>query len=504
MTTDFVIGIDSSTQSTKAIAWSRTGEALAEGRASIPMTHPAPEYCEQEPDDWWLACCTALKDLGEQVDLKNAAALAISNQRETSGYLDETGASVRPAMVWLDERAVHLMQDFADEFGEADLHRITGKPVDATPAVYRLYWTRLNEPENFARTAQIVDVHGFLSGKLTGTITASWASADPFGIFDLAEKVWSEPILQAVGISPDQLPEAVRPGSKIGTITAEAALETGLPDGLPLFAGGGDGQCAGLGTNAAHKGTAYLNLGTALILGAWAAEPRASRSWRTMSSSTGDGYFLEGIIRAGAYFVDWFVKTTVDPEPTAETFAQLEAEAATIPVGSEGLLVSPYLSGCMNPHWSMDVRAAFFGLRPSHTRGHLYRAVLESMTGWIARTIRDMKREDVTVDRIVAVGGGANSKLWLKMIADATGLPIQISNTIEASSLGAGMIAATGAGWYPDVQAAANAMSNARDAATATPDERAIWDDLSARQERLDRIVVAESGLTQPGSVAAS
>ncbi|MCP4380277.1 MAG: xylulose kinase [Hyphomicrobiales bacterium] len=497
MATDFVIGLDSSTQSTKAIAWSRAGEALAEGRADIPMFHPADEHFEQEPDDWWTACRAALKELGEGIDLANASAIAISNQRETSGFVDPHGASVRPALVWLDERAVSLMRPFADAFGAKELHRITGKPMDATPAIYRLYWMRVNEPDNLDRTAAIVDVHGFLSGKLTGKITATWTSADPFGIFDLSEKVWSRPVLEALEILPGQLPDAVQPGQQIGTVTADAASQTGLSEGLPLYAAGGDGQCAGLGANAVREGTAYLNLGTALILGAWDTKPRISLSWRTMSSPTGEGYFLEGAMRAGTYFVDWFVKNTVDPEPSAETFAELEAEAAAIAVGSEGLLVSPFLSGCMNPHWSMEARAAFFGLRPSHKRGHLYRAVLESITGWIARSIRDMKREGVSVDTIVAVGGGANSTLWLKMIADATGLPIQISNTIEASSLGAGMIAATGAGWYPDMHAAAEAMGNARDAAAPSGDDRAAWDDLSDRQERLDRLVVAESALTQ-------
>ena len=359
---------------------------------------------------------------------------------------------------------------------------------------------RLNEPENLGRTAAIVDVHGFLAGRLTGHITASWTSADPFGIFDLSEKVWSPPLLTALEIASEQLPQAVQPGRQVGTVTADAAAQTGLPEGLPLFAAGGDGQCAGLGTNAVRKGTAYLNLGTALILGAWDAKPRTSASWRTMCSPTGEGYFLEGAMRAGTYFVDWFVKNSVDPEPSAETFAQLEAEASAIAVGSEGLLVSPFLSGCMNPHWSMEARAAFFGLRPSHKRGHLYRAVLESITGWIARSIRDMRHEGVFIDTIVAVGGGANSTLWLKMIADATGLPIQISNTIEASSLGAGMIAATGVGWYPDLQAAAEGMSNAYDAQVPSGDDRAAWRDLMERQERLDRIVVAESALTQPGA----
>lgn len=499
MAEEFIIGVDSSTQSTKAVAWSRAGGALGEGRAAIPMSHPAKNQCEQDPEDWWTAFRAAVKQLGESVDLNNAAAIAVSNQRETVGFIGEDGRAVRPGIVWIDERASEVKQSFADSFGADKLHRITGKPVDITPVVYRLHWMRRHEPENLEKTAAIVDVHGFLSGRLTGEITASWTSADPFGVFDVSRKVWSPEIIKALDIAAEKFPKTARPGARIGEVSAAAAAETGLPEGLPMIAAGGDGQCAGLGVNAVRKGVAYLNLGTALIAGAWDAEPRMSLSWRTMSSPTGEGYFLEGVLRAGTYFIDWFVKNAVAAEPGPETFAALEAEAAVIPAGSDGLLVSPFLSGCMNPHWSMDVRAAFIGMRPLHRRGHFYRAALESLTGWIARSIRDMKSEGVAVDTIIAVGGGANSPLWLQMIADATGLPIQVSNSAEASSLGAGMTAAAGVGWHPGLLSAAEAMSGFQDSAQPSAQNRAAWDDLMTRQEKLDALLVEQSALTKVG-----
>lgn len=499
MTDEFVIGVDSSTQTAKAVAWSREGRALGEGRAAVPMSHPAEGRCEQDPEDWWRSFCAAVKQLGEKVNLSKAAAAAISNQRETVGFISEDGAAVRPGIVWIDERASEVMRAFADYFGPDKLHRITGKPPDITPVVYRLYWMRLNEPENLEKTAAIVDVHGFLVGRLTGKITASWTSAGPFGVFDISEKAWSPDIIAALDIPAEKFPETACPGARIGEVTAEAARQTGLPEGLPLIAAGGDGQCAGLGVNAVRKGAAYLNLGTALVTGAWDAEPRISLSWRTMSSPTGEGYFLEGVLRAGTYFIDWLVKNAVAAESGPGTFAALEAEAAAVPAGSDGLLVSPFLSGSMNPYWSMDVRAAFVGLRPLHGRGHFYRATLESLTGWIARSVRDMKRENVAINTIIAVGGGANSPLWLQMIADATGLPIQVSNTIEASSLGAGMTAAAGIGWRPSLLSAAEAMSGFKDSAYPSERNRLAWEKLMARQEKLDTLLVEQSALTKTG-----
>jgi len=496
MTDKFIIGLDSSTQMTKAIAWNRAGQALGEGRAPVPMSRPAQGRFEQNPEDWWCACCTALADLGKEVALSQAAGLAISNQRETVGFIDKTHRALRPGIVWLDERATPLVQPFAQHFGAGALHRITGKPVDITPVVYRLHWMQRNEPETLAQSL-IVDVHGCLSGRLTGECRASWTSADPFGIFDLAGKCWSEKILQALDLRAHNLPPAVRPGTVLGGVSRAAADASGLPMGLPIIAAGGDGQCAGLGANATRRGVAYLNLGTAIVVGAWDGLPRISQAWRTMSSPTGEGYFLEGVQRAGTFLVDWLVETVLGRVRTPASFAELSQAAKQIPIAANGLLVCPYLSGCMNPHWSSEARAAFFGLTPEHGPAHLYRATLEALTGEIARSIHDMRAEGVAVSRIVAVGGGATSALWLQMIADATGLPIQLSNSPEASSLGAAMSAAVGLGWFADFAEAAEAMSTTRPAQQPIEENGPIWQDLLARQDRLNRMVVAESGLQQ-------
>ena len=497
MATEFVIGVDSSTQSTKVVAWSKSGEVLGEGRAPVPMSNPQKDRFEQEPADWWLAFCNAVKELSDCVDLSNASGIAISNQRETVGFLDEQGNSLRPAMVWLDERSRDLTKKYCEIVPSEKIHRISGKPVDVTPVLYRLYWMRLNEPEILEKTAKIVDVQGFLAGKLTGQITASWTSADPFGIFDISEKEWSRTILDPIGIKEQQLPDAVVPGNCIGTVSNVAEELTGLKTGTPLFAAGGDGQCAGLGVNAMRQGTGYLNLGTALVIGAWDQNPKISRSWRTVISPTGTGYFLEGVVRAGTYLVDWFVKNYVNENATSEDYERLESRATDIAIGSQGLLVSPYLSGCMNPYWTMDVRASFFGLRALHGTAHLYRAILESLTGTIARSVSDMHSEGVKLNHIISVGGGANSDLWLQMVADATGLPIRVSKSLEASALGAGITAAKGIGWYADFESAADGMCQSIEAKFPIESNLGVWTDLLDRQQKLNDLVVAEHKLSE-------
>lgn len=492
MTDEFVIGIDSSTQSTKAVAWNRSGEALAEGRAGIAMTSPRPGWFEQDPSDWWASACAALQALGQQIDLTGARGLAISNQRETLCFLDAQGASVRPAMVWLDERAIAEIYSFSAAFGRERLHRMTGKHRDLTPAVFRLAWMQEHHPDQLRATAKITDVHSYLCRQLTGTWAASWSSADPSGLFDIVAMDWSDEILGMIGVTRDQLSDLYAPGALVGRVTPAAAAATGCPEGQPVFAGGGDGQCAGLGVNAMQPGTAYLNLGTAIIVGAWAQDPLISRHWRTMTSSTGSGYFLEGVMRAGTFLVDWYVKNFIDPAAAPATFDRLEASAAKLPVGSEGLIVSPYLSGCMNPHWDPAARAAFFNVSSHHTPEHFYRATLEALTGEIARSLSAMQESGVPVDRIFAMGGGANSTLWRQMIADATGLDLIVCKTLEASALGAAMAAAKGLGWYPDFDTCAAAMSETDLTQTSDLAAAEAWAGLLARQDKINHVVCSD------------
>ncbi|MFO1137621.1 MAG: FGGY-family carbohydrate kinase [Paracoccus sp. (in: a-proteobacteria)] len=480
-----VIGIDSSTQSVKAIAWSRDGTPMAEGRATHDIHVPSPLIAEQDARQWWSAAQEALRQLTAQIDMARVDAMAISNQRETMVLTDAGGDPIAPATVWLDRRSRDAVDMLAAEVGRDRLHQITGKPVDTIPCVYRLRHFRAHTPELLDRAAHVYSVHDFLTRKLTGTASASWTSADPFGLFDIAAKQWSPEILAALGVPVTKLPPAHRPGSRIGSVTAGAAAATGLPQGLAVFAAGGDGHCAGLGSGVIAPGTMYLNLGTALVAGAWSPNPELSSYWRTLTSPTGEGYILETAQRGGAYFVNWLVDTFAGGRSDPAVFARLTEAAANLPVGSEGVLVCSYLLGCMDPHWDGDARATFTGMGPDTGMGHLYRASLEAITLEYARALAQMRAAGVRIDRITTIGGGAQSKLWLRMIADATGTPVQCGLSNEASALGAGMTAAVGAGWYAGFAEAVAAMSRVADTTMPDPGAGGAWADLSRRQAQV-------------------
>lgn len=476
-----VVGIDASTQSVKAIAWTADGTPLAEGRAPLTLEQPQHGYAEQDADSWWRATCTALRSLTAAVDPATIDAVAISNQRETVVLLDAENRPIGPAMTWLDNRAASTYQDLAESFGAERLHAISGRPVDVIVVVYRLHWLARHQPERLAEASMIADVHGFLTLHLTGTAHASYTSADPFGLFDIVDKQWSAPLLEHLGIALAKLPPAVAPGALVGHINESAAAATGLRIGTPVFAAGGDGQCAGLGVNAMRPGNVYLNLGTAIVAGAWSAEPVISRGWRTIIAPTG-GYFLEHVQRAGAFFVNYVVDTVAGGRQDPGIYNRLEAAAAAMPVGTDGLLICPYLTGCMDPHWNPDARATITGLAPLHTAAHFYHATLEALTLEAARAIRSMHEAGLATEQVLVIGGGASSPLWLRMIADATGLPTCRSLSNEASCLGAAIIAATGAGWFPTMLDAAAAMTRVADCLAPQPDQQAAWDRLSRRQ----------------------
>lgn len=476
-----VIGIDASTQSVKAIAWTIDGRPAGEGRAPLSLSQPQPGHAEQNADDWWQAACLALRALTATVDPATVDGIAISNQRETMAVLDGAGRPLAPATVWLDQRVAGTYRDLANSFGGERLHAISGRPVDVIPVVYRLHWMARHQPDLLDRACSIVDVHGFLALHLTGTASASFTSADAFGLFDIVEKRWSLPLLDHLNIPLGKLPRAVAPGGLIGRVTEAAAAQTGLRAGTPVFAGGGDGQCAGLGVNAMRTGTVYLNLGTAIAAGAWSPDPVLSLAWRTIISPTG-GYFLEHVQRAGAFFVNYVVDTFAGGREDAGVFRRLESAAAAIPVGTEGLLICPYLTGCMDPHWNPEARATITGLGAHHTTAHIYRACLEALTLEAVRAIHAMRDAGLATDEVFAIGGGADSQLWLQMIADAVGLPTSRSLSNEASSLGAAIIAGYGAGWFSSLGEGASAMTKVADRVHPNLAMLPVWDRLSARQ----------------------
>jgi sugar (pentulose or hexulose) kinase len=481
MSPTFVIGIDSSTTACKAIAWDAHGTALAEGRATYPLLEPQPTWYEQDACDWWRGTCAALKDLSSRIDLSRAEALCITHQRESFVVVDTTGLPLRNAILWLDERSRRQVDYLINTFGRDHIHQVTGKPPSMNPALPKIVWLIQNEPDVIRRTAKILDVHAYLIYRLTGQFRTSLACADPQGLVDMRAQTWAVDLIRGLNLRLDQFSELVQPGAPIGLVSSCAAAECGLPAGLPIFAGAGDGQCAGLGTNAAIPERAYLNLGTAVVSGVISPQYLANPAFRTLYAPIPGNFYLESVIRGGVFMISWFADKFAS-EMRAGSLSPEDffgSAAAQVPPGSQGLMLVPYWNNVMNPYWDAAASGIMVGWTGAHGREHFYRAILEGIA-YEQRLASEgvMNALGRPINEFVALGGGSRSPLWCQILADVTHLPVQRSGSTEATCLGAGILAAAGVGWYPDILTAANAMTHTAQRFEPQPENQAIYDRL--------------------------
>jgi len=478
----YVIGIDSSTTATKAVVWDREGRAVAEGRGEIGLAIPRPGWHEQDAEDWWRSCATAVTQALASVNGSDIEAICVTHQRETFACLDEQGRPVRPAIVWMDVRATRQVA----ELGSEAIHRLTGKPPDTTPALYKLLWLREHEPETLERTRWVVDVHAFLVHRLTGTWRTTTACADPLGLIDLERGDWSGDLLARVGLSRERVPELFAPGAVIGEVSAAAAAELGLPVGLPVIGGAGDGQSAALGANATRPGQAYINLGTAVVAGTMSERYAWDRSFRTLFAPVPGTYLMETLLQGGTYTVNWFLERIVMLDTARLGLGLLDVDvletaAARLGPGAEGLVLVPYMASAQTPYWDPSARGILFGLAGHHGRQHIFRAIMEGIAFEQRLAFEGMEPQlEQPIERLLMTGGGARSPLWRQIVADVTGKAVVACREAETTSLGAGMQAAAAAGWHASLPDAAEAMSGVGARHTPDASTAARYDELFA------------------------
>lgn len=455
-----VIAIDSSTSASKAVVVDKNGNVLSTGKAEIELLTPAMDQYEQDPTQWWDSTASAIEQATAglaEADRTRVAAVCITHQRESFALVDEQGNALRNAILWLDSRAGEEIT----EFGSAHIHELSGKPADTTPAIYKMAWVKRHEPDLLAAADKVVDVHAYLAKKLVGRWVSAMGSADTLNLLDIAAREYSPELLDIAGVRPDQMAELAEPASVIDVINPEILAHWGLPEGVVLVAGVGDGQAAGLGTAAIAEDLAYVNMGTSIVSGVHSFEYQYSPAYRTLLGGIPGSYVLEIVQNSGSVLANWFRKELGDPALDGGLDPALDEAASKIEPGSAGLLTVPYWNAVQSPHWDPFAKGMMVGFGSAHTRAHVYRSILEGM----AMELREnLERVQASTGRklreLRCTGGGSRSELWRQIIADATGLPIIVSNVDEVSAQGAAMMAMAAIGAYPDVQAASEAMAS--------------------------------------------
>jgi xylulokinase len=468
MEKDLVIGVDASTTGCKAIVWDLKGAPVAQGRGSIPMLRPRSGWHEQNADDWWASLAKSLRIATREIDSKRLAGLCICPQRETFVPVDQAGVPVRNAILWMDVRARSLMPAFEREIGRQRFHQITGKPLSGNLTVLKIKWLREFEPDIFVKTSKFVDVAAYLNHRLTGKWGTAWGIAGPTGLFDMHKKRWSDEILSFLGLNQSNLPPSYPTGDVLGTVSDSAARDCGLPPGLPVIAGLGDGQAGGLGLVITRPGECYLSLGTSVVSGTYSERFIADPAFRTMFAGVPGGYSMETVILGGTYTVDWLI----DHFCGGLSLEQLGVQIRDLPPGSEGLVLVPYWNSALNPYWDPKASGIVIGWRGHHKPAHLYRAILEGIAFELRlhfEGIRSALGQDI--HRLVVMGGGSRNDTWCQIISDVNGMILQRTCTREATALGAGIIAAYGAGIFEDFRsAAANMSGEIQDSFSPDPD----------------------------------
>ena len=474
-TSPLFIGLDSSTSACKAIAWSLNGEMVSMGRAAHHLSQPHTGWHEQDADEWWLAVCQALKECLKGIQPAAVKGLSLSVQRETFVTIDAQGHPLRPAVLWMDTRAGEQVEVLLEDL--PDFQKLTGKRLSVNLIPPKYCWLQEHEPELLEQVSQIWDVHAYLTAQLIGTAITSWGAAGPTGILNLNTMQYAQPVLDAIGLNKENLPQLAAPGEMIGKITQKAAEQTGLLAGTPVYAGIGDGQACGSGAGINTTGSSYLTLGTSVISGTYAPQFLIDDAFRTMVGGTPGTFLLETVLLSGTYTLDWYLHTLLQNTNSLE---KLTEQAKQLPPGAERLVLLPYWNSALNPYWDADARGAIIGWRGIHTQAHVFRAILEGIAfEQRLHTEGVVDAINTPIQRYIVMGGGSSNDLWCQIIADVTGRNVLRCAQTEAASLGAAMLAAVGNGCYPDLITASSSMTSTKGKVfIPVPDQQELYEHL--------------------------
>jgi xylulokinase len=455
-----LLGIDVGTSSVKAVLLDLRGNLCAACQAEYPLHHIRPAWVEQDPEDWWQATCTAIRETLAKVPhgRDRVLGLAVSSQAPTLLPLDRSGRPLRPAMIWMDRRAEAEAVRLTELLGAAEIHRITGNRPDAFYLAARLLWLRNHEPEILKRTWQFVQVNGYVNYRLTGRLAVDPAHAVLMQMCDYASGKWSEVLCNACGVEPEQFPEILEAAAVQGEVTLEAAEATGLRAGTPVMAGTVDSPAAALEAGVTEPGIAVEMTGTSTVVIIPNDRGLTEPALIALPHVLPGIHLLLGAMVSSGGCLRWFRDQLGQPETEAarergtDAFDLLTEQAAHVGPGSDGAIFLPYMMGERSPLWHTNARGVFFGLSLATGKAALVRAILEGAAFALRHNVEVAARAGAEVREMRSVGGCSRSDLWNQIKADVLGLPVLLPRTSVGSPFGAAILAGMGAGAFPDVR----------------------------------------------------
>jgi len=456
----YILAHDLGTSGDKATLFSTEGKLIASFVEGYPCNYSNGNWAEQNPEDWYAAVCRVTKKLTAAIDPAQIVGVSFSGHMMGSVLLDQKGELLRSAIIWADQRATAQVEKLSETVGDDRFYAISGNRNNPTNSICKIMWSM--EHDGVAgKLGKSINCKDYIIYRLTGHIGTDYSDASGTGAFDLNTFQWSQEILDGAGVSMDVMPELRAATDLAGKVTAQAARDTGLVEGTPVFCGVGDGTAASVGTGIAEVGQGYISLGTSAWISYLDDSPCLDEQQRTFNLAgieRGRVYPLGSMQAAGSSY-SWMRDQLCRGEKLdaerlgTDVYRQINDQIAATPVGSNGVLYMPYLMGERSPWWDASIQGGFLGLKQENTHADLLRAVMEGVSMNLNLILRVFRgKRDFTSLRII--GGGAKDVVWRQMLADVLNVRIEKLNLLEEGcSLGAAMAAGIGAGVYKDASA---------------------------------------------------
>ncbi|MDD4558882.1 MAG: xylulokinase [bacterium] len=449
-----LLGIDLGTSGCKITLIDQRGQVVAEDMEEIKSRHLYPGWSEQAPEEWYNATCKVLQRMRRysawQAD--KIAGIALDGSTHNAVLLDREFKVLRPVIMWTDQRSVEEAAWLENNYGERIFQTAYQRP-SPTWTLPQLLWIQKHEPEVLSKTAHIMFAKDYLRYRLTGTWETDYIEAQGTLFYDMKAQAWSEELCGYAGISLEALPPLVKPTDIVGKVTEEASRITGLPTGVPVAAGCSDSAVEDYAAGAVKPGQCIIKLATAGNVNVMTDIPYPHQQTLTYSHVIPGLWYTVVATNTAASAKRWFRELFCAEEVEAarqqnkSPYEIMDARAAQVAAGSEGLFFHPYLLGERAPYWDPHLRASFTGASMLHDKGHFLRAILEG----VAYSIRDcygvLEDMKLPVNEIRLIGGGARSKLWCRIVSDILGREILVPAVGDAS-FGAALLAGVGVGVF--------------------------------------------------------
>jgi sugar (pentulose or hexulose) kinase len=492
---DFILSVDLGTTAIKTSMFDDRGGLIAKATHEYELSTPSTLAVELDAEHYWDAFKQTLAEIlaARPDSAPGIRALGISAQGETLICADQNGNALRPAIVWLDNRAQDEAEELAREFGNDLCYRVTGQVsfVPTWPAA-KILWLRRNEPDLFRRTARFLLLEDYFIQRLTGKAVCEGSLVTSTTYWDFTKRTWWPEMLAYLGIGVERLPELRESGEPVGPIRDAVALELGLVPSTIVCTGALDQAAGAIGVGNIRPGVFSENTGAALAICATVPQPVFDPSAQMPCHYHGvPELYMEHTFTSGGMVLRWFRDEFCQPEielarhDGRDPYDLLSDMATQVPAGSEGLLMLPHLQGAMAPEANPKAKGVFYGFTLRHTRAHFARSIMEAIACIIRRNIDVIEGLQIPVNEIRVLGGGSRSMIWNRIKCDVTGRPVVTTENEEAACLGAAILAGRAVGMFGSIEEAVDRMVVIKARLEPDPERHAIYDGVYARYREL-------------------